>query len=177
MSLGASTSLGGASRDPIVRIRELERDRVNFVLENVDLSCVLPSVFVREVLKAFQVCKLPAEGGYGRHPDRWCVRKSCSATPILISLILEAVDEVEMIENTSVLPDEFIAHRIGMVPLKSMNCDESIRYVRVRASQLVTAILSLVPCLLRNAPATSSANSAPSSSHSTPDAKQLRRWM
>lgn len=27
--------------DPIVRIREFKRDRVNFVLENVDLACVL----------------------------------------------------------------------------------------------------------------------------------------
>lgn len=25
--------------EPVVRIRELKRDRVNFVLENVDLAC------------------------------------------------------------------------------------------------------------------------------------------
>lgn len=37
--------------------------------------------------------------------------------------------EIEM--NTSVLPDEYIAHRLGMIPLISSNCDETIRYTRV----------------------------------------------
>lgn len=39
---------------------------------------------------------------------------------------------VEVETNTTVLPDEFIAHRLGMVPLVSSNCDEAIRYTRVR---------------------------------------------
>jgi len=39
---------------------------------------------------------------------------------------------VEIETNTTVLPDEFIAHRLGMVPLQSSNCDEAIRYTRVR---------------------------------------------
>jgi len=38
---------------------------------------------------------------------------------------------VEIETNTTVLPDEFIAHRLGMVPLQSSNCDEAIRYTRV----------------------------------------------
>ena len=38
---------------------------------------------------------------------------------------------VEIETNTTVLPDEFIAHRLGMVPLISTNCDEAIRYTRV----------------------------------------------
>ena len=38
---------------------------------------------------------------------------------------------VEIEINTTVLPDEFIAHRLGMVPLLSSNCDEAIRYTRV----------------------------------------------
>ena len=42
-----------------------------------------------------------------------------------------AIDIVEIESNTSVLPDEFIAHRLGMIPLVSTNCDESIRYNRV----------------------------------------------
>jgi len=33
--------------------------------------------------------------------------------------------------NTTVLPDEFIVHRLGMIPLNSMNCDEALRYNRV----------------------------------------------
>lgn len=41
-----------------------------------------------------------------------------------------AIDMVEIEINTTVLPDEFIAHRLGMVPLMSSNCDEAIRYTR-----------------------------------------------
>jgi len=43
-----------------------------------------------------------------------------------------AIEMVEIETNTTVLPDEFIAHRLGMVPLQSSNCDEAIRYTRVR---------------------------------------------
>lgn len=44
----------------------------------------------------------------------------------------KAIDMVEIEINTTVLPDEFIAHRLGMVPLMSSNCDEAIRYTRAR---------------------------------------------
>ena len=43
---------------------------------------------------------------------------------------LLAIDMIEVETNTTVLPDEFIAHRLGMVPLNSSNCDEAIRYAR-----------------------------------------------
>lgn len=43
-----------------------------------------------------------------------------------------AIDMVEIEINTTVLPDEFIAHRLGQIPLLSSNCDEAIRYTRVR---------------------------------------------
>ena len=35
-----------------------------------------------------------------------------------------AIEIVEVAENTSALNDEFIAHRIGLVPLNSINVDE-----------------------------------------------------
>lgn len=41
---------------------------------------------------------------------------------------------VEIHSNTTVLPDEFIAHRLGMIPLNSANCDEAMRYTRVRSA-------------------------------------------
>jgi len=43
----------------------------------------------------------------------------------------QAIDMVEIESNTTVLPDEFIAHRLGMIPLVSTNCDEAIRNNRV----------------------------------------------
>ena len=42
---------------------------------------------------------------------------------------------VEIDINTTVLPDEFIAHRLGMIPLTSTNCDEAIRYTRVMVTK------------------------------------------
>ena len=44
---------------------------------------------------------------------------------------IPAIDMVEIETNTSVLPDEFIAHRLGMIPLVSIACDEAMRYTRV----------------------------------------------
>ena len=53
-----------------------------------------------------------------------------------------AIVMVDFETNTTALPDEFIAHRLGMIPLVSTNRDEAIRYGRVRT------MLSLVstPC-------------------------------
>ena len=50
-----------------------------------------------------------------------------------------AIDLVEVETNTSVLPDEFIAHRLGMIPLVSHNCEEGMRYTRVRSLVQVCA--------------------------------------
>src|ERR1700753_1923044 len=40
-----------------------------------------------------------------------------------------AIDLVEVESNTSVLPDEFLAHRLGLVPLSARNIDD-VRYSR-----------------------------------------------
>ena len=42
------------------------------------------------------------------------------------------IDIVEVETNTMVLPDEFIAHCLGTIPLNSVNCDEALRDNRVR---------------------------------------------
>jgi DNA-directed RNA polymerase alpha subunit len=62
-----------------------------------------------------------------------------SYVPGSLCLILKselAIDIVEVHSNTTVLPDEFIAHRLGMIPLNSANCDEGMRYTRVRLASL-----------------------------------------
>ncbi|CAL1707555.1 unnamed protein product [Somion occarium] len=82
-------------KDPHVRIQELKKDKVKFVLENVDLALANS---IRRVMMA--------------------------------DIPTIAIDMVEIESNTTVLPDEFIAHRLGQIPLVSTNCDEAIRYTR-----------------------------------------------
>ncbi|KLO06440.1 RBP11-like subunits of RNA polymerase [Schizopora paradoxa] len=66
---------------------------------------------------------------------------------VMADLPTVAIDEVEMESNMSVLPDEYIAHRLGMIPLNSMNCDESMRYARdckcMKYCELCSLILKL----------------------------------
>ncbi|KAG9316566.1 DNA-directed RNA polymerase II, subunit 3 [Chiua virens] len=81
--------------EPVVRIRDLKKDRVNFVLENVDLA------FANSIRRV-----------------------------VIADIPTVAIDMVEIHSNTTVLPDEFIAHRLGMIPLNSANCDEAMRYTR-----------------------------------------------
>ncbi|KAN0130830.1 DNA-directed RNA polymerase, RBP11-like dimerization domain containing protein [Lactarius tabidus] len=78
-----------------IPLRMLKKDRMNFVLENVDLAFA-------NSLRRVMMADIPTV----------------------------AIDIVEFVTNTTVLPDEFIAHRLGMIPLVSNNCDEAIRYSR-----------------------------------------------
>lgn len=65
---------------------------------------------------------------------------------------------VEIESNTTVLADEFIAHRLGMVPLISSNCDEALRYTRV--SRVFTNTRQVLMSPQRIAPAYRGANIA-----------------
>ncbi len=42
-----------------------------------------------------------------------------------------AIDQVFLKQNTSALPDEFVAHRLGMIPLISNNVKNTLRPTRV----------------------------------------------
>ncbi|CAE6529537.1 unnamed protein product, partial [Rhizoctonia solani] len=83
------------STGPLLTIRDVKKNSVNFVLEGVELA------FANSL------------------------RRVCMA-----DLPTIAIDLVEIESNTTVLPDEFLAHRLGMVPLVSTNCDEALRYTR-----------------------------------------------
>ncbi|TIB69110.1 hypothetical protein E3P77_00614 [Wallemia ichthyophaga] len=78
-----------------VRVRSLEAERINFVLENADLP-------LANALRRILIADLPTM----------------------------AIDSVKIEENSSVLVDEFISHRLGMVPLISTACDKLINYNR-----------------------------------------------
>ncbi|KZO98975.1 insert subdomain of RNA polymerase alpha subunit [Calocera viscosa TUFC12733] len=81
--------------EPTLRIRELQKDRVDFVMSGVDLA------FANSLRRV-----------------------------IMADVATVAIDMVEIEVNTTVLVDEFLSHRLGMIPLTSTNCEEGMRYKR-----------------------------------------------
>ncbi|KAG9249021.1 DNA-directed RNA polymerase [Calycina marina] len=49
---------------------------------------------------------------------------------IMAEIPIMAIDLVEIEVNSSVLPDEFLCHRLGLIPLVSKNCTEDVEYTR-----------------------------------------------
>lgn len=51
-----------------------------------------------------------------------------------------AIDQVLFLQNTSPLPDEMLAHRLGLVPLISRNVINGLRYTRVSPVERVERV-------------------------------------
>ncbi|KAJ5168522.1 uncharacterized protein N7482_004116 [Penicillium canariense] len=49
---------------------------------------------------------------------------------ILAEVPTVALDLIEIESNTSVIPDEMLAHRLGLIPLNAKNCDQDLDYTR-----------------------------------------------
>jgi DNA-directed RNA polymerase II subunit RPB3 len=49
---------------------------------------------------------------------------------ILAEVPTVALDLIEIENNTSVIPDEMLAHRLGLVPLNAKNCEQDLEYTR-----------------------------------------------
>ncbi|KAF3389515.1 DNA-directed RNA polymerase II subunit RPB3 [Penicillium rolfsii] len=49
---------------------------------------------------------------------------------ILAEVPTVALDLIEIENNTSVIPDEMLAHRLGLIPLNAKNCEQDLEYTR-----------------------------------------------
>lgn len=119
-----------------------------------------------------KIRQLFTEGHDGGFTHHWLAIIFLALVPALTPC--PAIDLVEIQANTTVLPDEFIAHRLGMVPLVSSNCDEGIRYNRVRG---LPPRPSLVLSFLRTVPVWRRVNIVLFSSNSTLLAITTRLWI
>mmetsp|Transcript_23407 Transcript_23407/g.79655 ORF Transcript_23407/g.79655 Transcript_23407/m.79655 type:complete len:322 (-) Transcript_23407:779-1744(-) len=83
--------MGGGSRQPRVRVLELDHEHIKFVLSDTDAS-------VANALRRVMIAEVPTV----------------------------AIDLVDVEKNSSVLCDEFLAHRLGLVPLVSVGAVDNM---------------------------------------------------
>ena len=100
-----------------LKVSDLNKEHIAFVLDGVDLAYAPPSPPLLLYLTARRLAN--------------SLRRT-----IISSIETLAIDQVQIEENSSVLPDEMIAHRLGLVPLISEGMEKMVpNYNRVsRAS-------------------------------------------
>lgn len=110
------------TNQPTVHILELTDEIVKFSLEDTDLSVAnsLRRVFIAEV------CKLFSEISSIRFRDQ-----SIPCDTNFIQAPVMTIDWIQIESNTSVLHDEFVSHRMGVIPLTSENIIEEMVCTRV----------------------------------------------
>ena len=102
----------GPTNQPRVLLRSLTRDEAVFNLSGVELGLANS---VRRVMMA----------------DVPTVCKFLSLQTLQGEAENAGIDQVSFSQNTSPIPDEMLAHRLGMVPLISRNAGKGLRYTRV----------------------------------------------
>ena len=110
-----------------VKITELSKDgHVQFILDGVHLGSVRLLALLSRRATSADSALLPARSVANS------IRRS------MISRIdTLAIDQVQITENTSVIPDEMLAHRLGLVPLISEGMENQIKnYNKVRPALL-----------------------------------------
>lgn len=104
------------ANQPQVTILQLSNELVRFSLEDTDLS-------VANALRRVFLAEVPTMG-------------SLFSYLFLYSNLISAIDWVQIEQNTSVLHDEFVAQRMGMIPLTSDGIVDRIQYTRVNSFNL-----------------------------------------
>lgn len=117
----ASTSTGdvivplGPTNQPRVHLRALNNTDAVFQLSGVETGYA-------NSLRRVMMADVPTVG----MSDQICLISNVGLT-----LGGVAIDQVLFMQNTSPVPDEMLAHRLGLVPLISRNVMDGLRYTRV----------------------------------------------
>jgi DNA-directed RNA polymerase II subunit RPB3 len=101
------------ARAPRVNILKLRDDKVKFTLEDTDIS-------VANALRRAMMAEVSERrgGGVSLPPALPHTRARARRSPGGSQVPVLAIDLVNIHENSSVLHDEFVAHRLGLVPLR-----------------------------------------------------------
>lgn len=119
----------GPTNQPKVLVRALQKDETTFHLSGVDLAFA-------NSLRRTMMADVPTIGACGVSAGGpTSARCSLPACVVVVETNLAAIDQVSFYQNTSPIPDEMLAHRLGMVPLVSHDAIKGLKYTRVGSTK------------------------------------------